>query len=104
MPIVEKTRSVMQASTKVCEWGTSRAVRIPKRMCDEAGMAIGDNVDMSYGFDERGSFIIIRPETPHRSYGTAPYVPIDDLFRDYDGDYVPEEIDWGEDVGAEVVE
>lgn len=29
---------------------------------------------------------------------------IKQLFADYSGDYVPEEFDWGEDVGKEIIE
>ena len=31
-------------------------------------------------------------------------VTIQLLFADYDGDYVPEEMDWGQDVGLEIIE
>ena len=92
-----------RTSTKICEWGTSRALRIPKRMCDDVGVSIGDVVDMTVGADDRGSFITVRPASQHRSFGNAPYVAIDDLFRTYEGDYTPTEFDWGEDVGEEVV-
>ena len=29
---------------------------------------------------------------------------LEELFKDYDGDYIPTEFDWGEDVGLEILD
>ena len=93
----------IEATTCLCEWGTSRAVRIPKRMCETVGIDIGSDLEMRSGVDEQGSFILIRAANLHRSYSTAPYLSMDDVFDTYEGSYTPTEFDWGDDVGAEVV-
>lgn len=105
MPVLLEKESEVVASSRLCEWGTSRAVRIPRKMCDATGIATGDSLDVRSGVDAEGAFIVIRPAAKeHRSYGAAPCISMEDAFRDYDGGYVPTEFDWGCDVGAEVVE
>jgi antitoxin MazE len=91
--------------TKLSAWGTSQAVRIPKEICEEAGLAVGDEVDMITYHDANGVSIVIRgTQGAHRNFKAAPIVTIKDLFQDYVGDYHGEELDWGNDVGAEVLE
>ena len=105
MPAVLEKERGLTANSRLCEWGTSRAVRIPRKMCDATGIAIGDSLDVRSGADADGAFIVIRPAAKgHRSYGGAPLVSMEEAFRGYDGSYVPAEFDWGADVGAEVVE
>jgi antitoxin MazE len=93
----------MEADTSLSSWGTSRAVRIPKKMCDKAGIGVGSRLTMTSGTDRDGEYILIRPTGMHRSYGDAPFVSIDELFANHTGAYQPAEFDWGEDVGAEVI-
>lgn len=93
----------MRKPTRLCSWGTSRAVRIPREVCERVGVNLGSALDMIVGHDERGSFIMLRPETEHRVVCDVPYVSMDEAFSAYDGDYLPGECDWGEDVGKEVV-
>lgn len=99
----EKPRE-FEVSTRLCKWGSSRAVRIPKRMCENAGISVGSALEMHAGSDNRGNFIIIRPSSGHRSYNDVPYVSMDELFSEYTGSFQPAELDWGYDVGAEVIE
>ena len=90
--------------TQLCAWGTSRAGRIPKDMCERMGIDVGARLTMSLGHDERGSFMLVRPEeAEHRAYRDIPYVSMDELFAGYTGDYQPGECDWGKDLGAEVI-
>ena len=90
--------------TQLCAWGTSRAVRIPKDMCERMGIDVGARLTMSLGHDERGSFMLVRPEeAEHRAYRDIPYVSMDELLAGYTGDYQPRECDWGKDMGAEVI-
>ena len=91
-------------NSRLCEWGTSQGVRIPKTMCDATGIAIGERLSIRTGLDEDGAYIVIRPaSSEHRSYGGAPCISMDAAFAGYNGDFAPTEFDWGDDVGAEVV-
>lgn len=92
-------------STTLGTWGTSSAVRIPKRVCESVGISAGSRLTVQDGKDERGSYILIRPvdRDHHRSYGDAPYASIDEIFSGYEEDWRPSEFDWGEDTGAEAV-
>jgi antitoxin component of MazEF toxin-antitoxin module len=99
MPVVE------ECEAKLCSWGASKAVRIPKAVCDSLRLAVGSNLSISCGTDENGPFIMMRPaEESHRCYCDAPYVSIDSLFRGHEDASQPTEVDWGEDVGGEVME
>ena len=90
--------------TQLKVWGTSRAVRIPKFLCDELGISSGSVLGMEHGTDERGPYLTIRPlDGEHRGFSDAPLVSMDDLFAGYDGGYSPTEADWGDDVGGEVI-
>jgi len=90
--------------TSLKEWGTSRAVRIPKVVCESTGITLESDLIMLSGTDESGPFILIRPtNSGHRNYADAPYVSIEEVFEGYSGSYVPHEADWGPDAGGEVV-
>jgi antitoxin MazE len=93
----------METDTNLSAWGTSRAVRIPKKMCEQTGIGVGSRLRVKAGEDVDGSYILIRPAEAHRSYGDAPYASLDEIFAGYTGNYQPTEFDWGPDVGAEVV-
>lgn len=95
---------IMATTTNLCAWGTSRAVRIPKKMCEEAGMEIGAALDMVLFRDAMGPYIVARPKEREHRHCDAPYLSIEEIFAGYTGDYVPHEIDWGEPVGAEIIE
>jgi antitoxin MazE len=91
-------------TTKLCPWGTSRAVRIPKPLCDDIGIDVGSSLRMRVAEDSIGAYLVIRPESSaHRSFSHAPFLAMDDLFAAYAEDYQPTEADWGADVGAEVI-
>ena len=90
--------------TQLKVWGTSRAVRLPKFICDQLGISSGSVLEMECGRDDRGPYLVVRPAAAgHRSFSDAPLVSMDELFAGYDGGYRPTEADWGEDVGGEVV-
>lgn len=92
-------------STKLKQWGSSRAVRIPKSVCETAGVDVGTEFLMESGSDQDGPFVLLRPaKSDHRNYADAPYVDMGELFGGYEGDYAATEADWGPDIGAEVVE
>lgn len=91
--------------TNLCRWGASQGVRIPKPVCEELGIETGSQLTLQVGKDEMGLYVTIRkaPEMEHRTFSDAPYISMDELFKDYDGSSQPGECDWGADEGAEVV-
>ena len=92
------------AKTKLKVWGTSRAVRIPKRICEDLGITDESVLIMELCSDDRGPYLALRPaEFDHRSFSDAPIKSMDELFRGYEGSYAPHEADWGDDVGSEVI-
>ena len=102
MAVILTNAAQMQTRLKV--WGTSRAVRIPKRLCEQMGITEESILIMELGEDTQGPYLMLRPaEAEHRSFSDAPLASMDELFAGYEGDYVPVEADWGEDVGREVV-
>lgn len=105
MPADVRKEHSHSVRTSLKEWGTSRAVRIPKPICEQAGISAGSELTMQSGQDDRGAFIMLRPisRDAHRAVD-VPYISMDEVFAGYKGSYVPCEADWGHDVGAEVVE
>ncbi len=103
MAVAKAATGDVAVDTRLREWGTSRAVRIPKSMCEAVGIDTGSNLEMRSGADQAGPFILIRPSQNHRSYGAAPFVSMDDAFDGYRGARAPSEFDWGKDVGAEAI-
>ena len=98
------TSTVKTSKTKLKVWGTSRAVRIPKRICEDLGITDDSILIMEEGSDHRGPYLTLRPaESEHRSLSDAPFQSMDELFHGYEGSYVPHEADWGDDVGSEVI-
>ena len=90
--------------TNLKSWGTSRGVRIPKRLCEWLGIGIGSELAMRPGTDEEGAYLMIRPSaTQHRTYGDVSPISMDEAFAGYSGDYIPCEADWGDDAGSEAV-
>ncbi|HZR00220.1 MAG TPA: AbrB/MazE/SpoVT family DNA-binding domain-containing protein [Chloroflexota bacterium] len=75
----------------VQRWGNSLAVRIPKRLADEAGIGTGTLVDVTLD----GGAIVARPIGPSR-------VTLDELLARLDPATRPESVDWGAPVGREV--
>lgn len=91
-------------TSTLTKWGNSQGVIIPKSVCEDLGVSVGDSVV----FDtKRPGVLEVRPLERRR---TIPRTSIDELFADWDGTYEPpsdwptvgNEIDWGEPVGAEI--
>lgn len=78
-------------NTTIQKWGNSQGIRLPKIILDDLNIHEGEEVEI---FTENNS-IIIKPASKKRK-------SIQELFDDYNDDYVPEEIDWGKPVGGEV--
>ncbi|GHT78468.1 multidrug transporter MatE [Actinomycetota bacterium] len=79
------------------KWGNGLGILIPKKVYEDVGLSIGDQVDIQANPD---GAIIMRPETP--KYKRHKKVTIEELFAGYKGDYVPTECDWGSPVGKEI--
>ena len=73
------------------KWGKSQGIRLTRIILEYVNMSEGEEVEIATQDDT----IIIRRVTGKRR-------TIQELFAGYDGDYTPEEIDWGEPVGGEV--
>lgn len=78
--------------TKVQKWGNSRAVRIPKAIAEEAGLKVGNEVDMRF---QDGEIRIRRARKPKR-------YDLDELLASVPDDFEPEDWDIGPPVGNEV--
>lgn len=79
--------------TKIQKWGNSQGIRIPKNILDSMEWDTNQTIDISTNINNNE--IIIRPTNNSNQY-------LERLFADFDGDYNPEEFDWGKAVGNEV--
>jgi antitoxin MazE len=80
---------------KIAKWGNSLAVRLPKRLADELGLAPGKTVDLQ----KRGSKLTLESSAPK-----IPNYRLEDLLAQIKpGDEPPALVDWGPDVGAEIL-
>ena len=73
------------------KWGNSQGVRLPKYLLEELSLCEGAEVEI---FTSDG-MIVIKPPAQRRK-------TLDELFEGYTGDYMPQEVDWGDPVGGEV--
>lgn len=80
-------------TTSIQKWGNSQGVRIPKYLLDVVKMTTNDEIVIRAEND----MLIIEKAEP-----TAARKTIKELFADFDGEYEPQEIDWGEQAGKEV--
>jgi len=86
------------------KWGNSQGIIIPKGLCDQLDLQVGDKVVLEF----EGDSINLRPQ--RKAFHRSRTVNIDELFAGWDGAYEPpsdwptigNEIDWGESVGKEV--
>ena len=80
----------MQATIQ--KWGNSQGIRIPKAFLDALGMVENDLVELNRVEDN----IVITKVKKEKE------ITLEDIFKDYDGEYKAEEFDWGSSVGKEV--
>ncbi len=63
MPVLEKPQIYTEFDTKLCEWGTSQAVRIPKVASRATrNVCIGTSFHAEVGNDAEGDYILLRPQ------------------------------------------
>ena len=73
------------------KWGNSQGIRLPKILLEDLNMSEGEEVEII----AENSVLIIKPAMKKRK-------TIQELFDGYEGDYKPQEIDWGEPAGGEI--
>ncbi len=81
---------VIYMVTTIQKWGNSQGVRIPKYLLDAVKWSDDEQLVLSADKDR----IIIEKAEPRKN--------IMELFADFDGEYVPVEVDWGEPAGEEI--
>lgn len=79
-------------TTSIQKWGNSQGIRIPKYILD--AIKWHDNEEISIK-TEGDRIIIEKADKAERKN-------IKELFADFDGQYVPTDIDWGKPVGKEI--
>jgi antitoxin MazE len=82
---------------KLAKWGNSLGVRVPRAAAEAAGLQAGTEVDVVV----EGRDLRIRRSIPVKHYR------LEDLLAEMDRlgpDKRPELIDWGPDVGAEIID
>ncbi|PID86181.1 AbrB/MazE/SpoVT family DNA-binding domain-containing protein [Candidatus Gracilibacteria bacterium] len=81
----------MSLNITLQKWGNSKGVRIPKSVLDMLNWEENENLEL----EMKNNKIIIKKDNQNRK-------TIQELFKDYDGKYTKETIDWGEARGKEV--
>lgn len=76
--------------TTIQKWGNSQGIRIPKFILDAVNWSLNEQLVMSAENDK----IIIERASKRKN--------IKELFADFNEDYTPIDIDWGDPVGEEV--
>ena len=76
--------------SKIQDWGNSQGIRIPKSILDELNWSKNESIIIKI-IDNK---LVIEKEKKRKN--------IKELFKDYDKNYNPVEIDWGNKVGDEI--
>jgi len=77
----------------VNRWGNGLGIRLPKEFIDKVGITETSQVEVS---EADGRLIIMRAKETRR------HIPLSERLKDWDGTpSEPEDINWGEPVGAE---
>ena len=80
----------MQATIQ--KWGNSQGIRIPKAFLEALGMAENDIVELNRVEDN----LVITKVKKEKE------LTLEEIFKDYKGEYRTEEFDWGSPAGKEV--
>jgi antitoxin MazE len=84
---------------KIAKWGNSLAVRLPKQLAEDLGLASGSVVEL--GRD--GTKLVAETATQR----TIPHYRLEDLVAEMKRlgrENEPETVDWGPGVGSEIIE
>ena len=79
--------------TNIVKWGNSQGVRLPKILLESINLTDNDIVEITV---ENKSIIIKKPVIKKA------HLTIQERFEDFEGDYEPIEMDWGDPVGNEI--
>ena len=74
------------------KWGNSQGIRIPKAILEMALFEPDEQVDITA---EENKIII-------RKVARKKYITLEERLKDFDGEYVFEECDWGKPMGNEI--
>ncbi len=80
----------MQATIQ--KWGNSQGIRIPKAFLEALGMKENDTVELKRVDDN----IIIKKIDKNNK------LSLEDIFKNYNEEYIVENFDWGSPIGKEV--
>jgi antitoxin MazE len=81
---------------RVSRWGNSLAVRLPKQLAEQLGLTEGQTVDLAVV----DNAIKIEAEATPR----IPRYKLADLLADCDPNDQPDVVEWGPDIGAEIID
>lgn len=80
----------MPMDTTLQKWGNSLGIRIPKPVLDSLHWGGDDSLSLRV----EGEKLILERKDKRKT--------IQELFDGFEGEYTPEEVDWGEPAGKEV--
>lgn len=71
------------------KWGNSNAIRLPKKVVEELKWQVNQKIDFSVTKDG----LVLKPTNK---------LTIQELFADFEGQIIEDELDWGKPQGIEV--
>ena len=84
----------MNVTLKLQKWGNSSGIRLPKQVVDAAGLALEQQMTVTM----RGNSIVLMPVATENEY------TLEAMLKDATPERVGGELDWGPDVGEEIIE
>lgn len=88
----------MSTRVKACQWGNSIAVRLPRRAVEALGLSVGQEMELQV----RGRTVELTVPNPSPEPVTLAWI-VSEMER-LGPDAEPETVDWGPDVGSEIIE
>lgn len=77
-------------TTTMRKWGNSQGIRIPKAILEAVHWSGAEKLSLK----AEGDRVVIERAEPRKS--------IEELFANFDGEYTPVTVDWGNPVGNEI--
>ncbi len=84
-------------TTKIQKWGNSSAIRIPKNLMQNSKLVLGEEVVLEL----QDGFLIVKPKIKEKY--TKPKYTIEELVKGITRENMHALVDWGPDVGAEIL-
>lgn len=78
-------------TTTIQKWGNSQGIRLPKYLLESIKWQENEQINIKA---ENGKIVIEKAQEAE--------ITIEELFADFDGQYIPIKIDWGGAVGKEI--